>query len=171
MESAMPTPKKARANVDPYRDYTLRVKWDGQLVAGIARVGPLKRIAEVVEYREGGGPGETHKSPGRTRYEPITLERGMTHDASFEAWAKLVAGTETPESRFRKEVRIEVYTAAGQLSLAYNVHRCWPSEYVALSSLEAGAECRLVQSLTLQHEGWERDVTVGTRFRGRRLSR
>jgi phage tail-like protein len=156
----MPAAKKRPRPVDPYRGYSFRVKWDGRLVAGITRVSPLKRTTEVVEYREGANTGATRKLPGVTGFEPITLERGITHDAEFEAWARLVAGTTEPLVAFRKEVRIEVYDARGRLALAYNVHRCWPSEYVALGGLEAGSDRALIQSLTLQNEGWERDTSI-----------
>ena len=161
----MPTPKKTRERYDPYKNYKFRVKWDGRLVAGITHVSGLKRVTEVVEYRQGSG-GTSQKLPGRTNYEPITLERGITRDLAFEAWAKQVMG-ESPSVKLRKEVRIEVYSEAGALLLAYEVHRCWPSEYVALSSLDTD-ERRLIQSLTLQHEGWERVVAVGARSRIRR---
>jgi len=162
----MPTPRKARERYDPYKNYKFRVKLDGRLVAGITHVSGLKRVTEVVEYREGAG-GSSHKLPGRTNYEPITLERGITHDPAFEAWAKQVVDVQGPSLKFRKEVRIEVYSDAGVLMLAFNVHRCWPSEYVALGSLDVDQR-RLIQSLTLQNEGWERDVTVAPRARLRR---
>jgi phage tail-like protein len=167
----MPTAKKPRRPVDPYCDYTFRVKWDGQVVAGVSRVSPFRRTSEVVEYREGGVDGTTIRMPGRTRYEPITLERGMSHDPAFESWASQVTGNEAPAPGFRKEVRIELYDPAGRLMLAYNAHRCWPSEYVALSGLEAGSPCCLFQSLTLQNEGWERDTSVKEPGHGRRSSR
>jgi phage tail-like protein len=93
----------------------------------------------------------------------ITLERGITHDADFEAWARLVAGSTEPQVAFRKDVRIEVYDARGRLAVAYDVHWCWPSDYVALDGLEAGSECALIQSLTLQNEGWERDTSIKSR--------
>jgi phage tail-like protein len=155
----MPAAKKPRRHADPYRGYSFRVRWDGRLVAGITRVSALKRTTDVVEYREG-NTGAIRRLPGVTVFDPITLERGITHDADFEAWAKLVAGTTEPLVAFRKEVRIELYDAPGRLVLAYNVHRCWPSEYVALGGLDAGSDCALIQSLTLQNEGWERDTSI-----------
>ena len=109
----MPAAKKRPRHADPYRGYTFRVKWDGRLVAGITRVSALKRTTEVVEYREGANTGATRKLPGVTGFEPITLERGITHDADFETWARLVAGTAEPLLAFRKEVRVEVYDAHG----------------------------------------------------------
>ena len=163
----MPTPKKTREErFDPYRNYKFRVKWDGRLVAGITHVSGLKRVTEVVEYRDGSG-GSSQKLPGRTNYEPITLERGITHDLAFEVWAKQVVDVRNPPLKFRKEVRIEVYSKSGVLMLAYDVHRCWPSEFVALSSLDFD-ERRLFQSLTLENEGWERVVTLAARSRKRR---
>lgn len=162
--------KRPHQRHDPYRDYAFRVKWDGRIVAGIRRVSALKRTTDVVEYREGGDAGTTHRLPGRTRYEPVTLERGVSHDSAFEAWANQVAGNQAPALRYRREVRIEVYDE-GRLVLAYDIHRCWPSEYVALSDLETGSEGCLIQSLTLQNDGWERDGSVGQRSRSRRPAR
>ena len=162
----MPAARKPRKHDDPYRDYSFRVKWDGRIVAGITKVSALRRTTEVVEYRDGSS-GETLKLPGAIGFDAITLERGVTRDAAFEAWARLVSGAAGAPLAFRKEVRIEVYDTHGRLALAYDVHRCWPSEYVALGPLEsnggspwAGSGSGLIQSLTLQNEGWERDPSI-----------
>jgi len=120
---------------DPYKNFKFRVKWDGRYVAGISKVGPLKRTTEVVKHREGGDPSSSRKSPGRTEYEAITLERGVTHDPEFENWAKKVwnfqagLGSEVSLKDFRKDIIIEVYNEAGQLALAYKVYRTWVSEF------------------------------------------
>lgn len=151
---------------DPYKNLKFRVKWDGRYVAGVSRVSALKRTIEVVEHREGGDPSTVRKSPGQARYEPITLERGVTHDPEFEQWANKVwnlgsgLGSEVSLADFRKDIVIELYNEAGQLVMAYKVYRCWPSEYQALPELDAGANAVAIQSLTLQHEGWERDYDV-----------
>jgi phage tail-like protein len=154
------------ARVDPYKNYKFRVKWDGRYVAGISRVSALVRSTEVVEHREGGDPSTSHKSPGLTRYEPITLERGVTHDTAFEDWANLVwklgagLGAEVALKEFRKDIIIEFYNEAGQLVLAYKVYRCWVSEYQALPQLDADANAVAIQHIKLENEGWERDTTV-----------
>jgi phage tail-like protein len=151
---------------DPYKNFKFRVKWDGRHVAGVSRISALRRITEVVEHREGGDPNAGRKSPGRTRYEPITLERGVTHDTEFEDWANKVwrlgagAGNEASLADFRKDVVIELYNEAGQLVLAYVVYRCWVSEYVALPDLNANVSATALQSIILEHEGFERDVSV-----------
>src|SRR6188474_1683111 len=122
---------------DPYKNFKFRVKWDGNFVAGVSKVTALKRTTEVVEHREGGDPSSARKSPGRTKYEPITLERGVTHDAEFEQWANKVwnygagLGAEASLKDFRKDIAIEVFNEAGQRVLAYWVYRCWVSEYQA----------------------------------------
>ncbi len=134
---------------DPYKNYKFRVKWDGNYVAGVSRVSALRRSTEVVEHREGGEPSSSRRSPGRTDYEPITLERGITPDCAFEDWGNS-----------RKDIVIEVYNEAGQLILAYKVHRCWVSKYQALPDLAADGNATLIQSITLEHEGWERDTSV-----------
>jgi phage tail-like protein len=154
------------ARVDPYKNYKFRVKWDGHYVAGISRVSALVRMTEVVEHREGGDPSTSHKSPGLTRYEPITLERGVTHDTAFEDWANLVwklgagLGAEVALKEFRKDIIIEFYNEAGQSVLAYKVYRCWVSEYQALPDLDADANAVAIQHIKLENEGWERDTSV-----------
>jgi phage tail-like protein len=151
---------------DPYKNFKFRVKWDGRYVAGISHVSALRRKTEVVEHREGGDPSSSRRSPGRTEYGPITLERGVTHDTAFEEWANQVwrlhatAGMEVALATFRKDVGIELYNEAGQLVVAYKVYRCWVSEYQALPDLAANGNAVLIQSITLQHEGWERDASV-----------
>jgi phage tail-like protein len=151
---------------DPYKNFKFRVKWDGRYVAGITKVGPLKRETEVVEHREGGDPSTSRKSTGRTRFEPITLERGITHDHEFERWANLVwrlggaAGAEAALANFRKDVIIELYNEGGQLVIAYKVYRAWPSMFQALPELNASTDVVGIETIVLQHEGWERDTEV-----------
>ncbi len=151
---------------DPYKNFKFRVKWDGRYVAGVSKVGALKRTTKLVEHREGGDPSTTRKSPGRTEYDAISLERGVTHDLEFEQWANKVwnfgsgLGAEVSLADFRKDIIIEVYNEAGQLALSYNVFRCWPSEYQALPDLDANGEGVAIQTLKLENEGWERDTAV-----------
>jgi phage tail-like protein len=151
---------------DPYKNFKFRVKWEGRYVAGISKVGALKRSTELVEHREGGDPSTTRKSPGRTKFEAITLERGVTHDTEFEIWANKVwnfgsgLGREVSLKDFRKDIIIEVYNEAGQLALAYKVFRCWVSEYQAMPDLDANANAVAIQQIKLENEGWERDYEV-----------
>ena len=151
---------------DPYKNFKFRVKWDGRYVAGISKVGALKRTTEVVEHRIGGDPSSPRKSPGQSKYEPITLERGVTHDTDFEQWANKVwnfgsgLGSEVSLKDFRKDLIIDMYNEAGQLAISYKVYRCWVSEYQALPELDASANAVAIQTLTLQNEGWERDYEV-----------
>ena len=152
---------------DPYKNFKFRVKWDGRFVAGISKVSAFKRTTEVVEHRIGGDPSMVRKSPGQSKYEPLTLERGVTHDPDFEQWANKVwnygsgLGLEVSLADFRKDITIEMYNEAGQLVIAYNVFRCWPSEFQALPDLDASANAIAIQTLKLENEGWERDYAVG----------
>ena len=152
---------------DPYKNFKFRVIWDGNAVAGISRVSALRRWTEVVVHREGSDPSLQRRSPGLTTFDPIVLERGITHDEEFEAWADRVwklgagLGQEVKLKGFRKDVRIELLNEAGQVVRAYKVHRCWPSEYHALPDLDASDPTAVaIERLTLQHEGWERDLAV-----------
>jgi phage tail-like protein len=152
------------SRLDPYKNFKFRVRWDGRTVAGVSKVSALKRTTDVVEHREGGDPSSVRKSPGQTKFEPITLERGVTHDTDFEAWASKVwalggrDGGEVSLKDFRKDIVIEVYNEAGQAVLAYKVYRCWVSEFQALPELDASGNAVAIQSLKLENEGWERDT-------------
>ncbi len=149
---------------DPYKNFKFRVKWDGKYVAGVSKVGMLKRTTEVVKHREGGDPSSSRKSPGRTEYDAITLERGVTHDLEFEKWANKVwnfqsgLGAEVSLKDFRKDIIIEIYNEAGQLAIAYKVFRCWVSEFQAAADLDANANAVLIQHIKLENEGFERDA-------------
>ena len=151
---------------DPYKDFKFRIKWDGRYVAGISKVSPLVRKTEVVIHREGGDPSTSRKSPGRTEYAPIELERGVTHDLEFEKWANKVwnfgagLGAEVSLKDFRKDIILELYNEAGQLVMAYKIYRCWVSEFQALPELNANGATVAIQKITLENEGWERDYEV-----------
>jgi phage tail-like protein len=151
---------------DPYKNFKFKVKWDGHYVAGVSKVSMLKRTTEVVKHREGGAPSMTRKSPGRTDYDAVTLERGVTHDTDFEAWANKVwnlgagLGAEVSLADFRKDIIIELYNEAGQKVIAYKVFRCWVSEYQAQPEFDANANAVAIQHIKLENEGWERDTSV-----------
>lgn len=151
---------------DPYKNFKFRLKWDGKYVAGISKCSALKRTTEVVKHREGGDPSSSRKSPGRTEYDAITLERGVTHDLEFSSWASKVwnfeagLGAEVSLQDFRKDMILEVYNEAGQLALAYTIHRCWVSEYQALPDFDSNANAVAIQHIKLENEGWKQDTEV-----------
>lgn len=152
--------------VDPYKNFKFRLKWDGRYIAGVSRVSALRRTTQVVAHRQGGDPSTSHKAPGAIQYEPITIERGVTHDMEFERWANKVAslgasaGDQASLKDFRKDVLLELYNEAGQLVMAYKVYRCWPSVFQALPNLDANANAVVIQTLVLENEGWERDYDI-----------
>lgn len=162
----MPTFSVNAQRFDPYKNFKFRVKWDNKYVAAVSKMGMLKRVTEVIKHRDGGDPSSSRKTPGRTEYEPITLERGVTHDPEFEAWANKVwrvgagLGAEVSLKDFRKDITIEVYNEAGQLALAYKVYRCWVSEYQPLPDMDANANAIAIQIIKIENEGWERDTSI-----------
>src|SRR5262249_48041137 len=146
--------------------FKFQVRWDGRVIAGVSKVSALKRSTEVIEHREGSDPSTFRKSPGRTKFEPITLERGVTSDPEFASWAQRAQPVEDSEAGplpgkdFRKDIEIELLNEAGQMVSRYKVYRCWPSEYTALSDLDANPTDVPVEQIILQNEGWERDTSV-----------
>lgn len=150
--------------IDPYKNFKFRVKWDGKVVAGVSKVSALKRTTEVVSHREGGDISTQRHSPGASKFEPITLERGITFDPEFEKWANLVYSTEgdgaVSLAKFRKDIYIEMLNLQGTVVRAYRVFRCWISEYTALPELDANANGISFETIVLQNEGHERDEAV-----------
>lgn len=150
---------------DPYKNMKFRIKWDGRYVAGVSKISALKQSTEVVTHREGGDPSTSRVSPSVWKFEPITLERGVTHDPEFENWAKLIFNTDGDAAisleNFRKDLIIELLNEQGVVAKAYKVYRCWVSEYQALPELDANAHAIAIEHMVLQNEGWERDLAVG----------
>jgi phage tail-like protein len=140
--------------VDPYRNFKFRLKWDGRYVAGISKVSGL------VKHRDGSDPSTSHKSPGQTTYEAITLERGVAADPDFAAWAANAwpVGADVPLASFRKDVILDVYNEAGRLRTSYKIYECWVSEYQALPDLDANASAVAIQHIKLENEGWDREA-------------
>lgn len=147
---------------DPYKNYKFRVKWDNKTVLGVSKVGALKRTTEVVKHRSGGENSTDHKSPARTTYEGVTMERGITHDPEFENWANLVhpyAGdTAMDLAHYKKELTLEVMNEKGHVAKRYFLHNCWVSEFTAVPDLDANANAVAIENMKIELEGWERDI-------------
>jgi phage tail-like protein len=166
---------KSTYRYDPYRSHKFRLKWDGRYVAGVSKVSALTRQTQVITHRAGGDPTTPRRMPGQSEYSAIMLERGVTHDAEFEQWANKVwdyhnspiddrqGGTgnlDVSLKDFRKDIVLEVYNEAGQKVMAYNIFRCWPSEFTAMPELDGIGNAVAIQMLKLENEGWERDTSV-----------
>lgn len=149
---------------EPYRNFKFRVKWQGRFVAGFSTVSSLWPSIAVTKRGECDVPSTIRKSPGSTKFEPITLERGLTHDPEFERWAYKVwdfgaelAGAAS-DTDFRKDIMIGLYNEVGQLEMAWNVCRCWVSEFQAMPDIAANANTVAIAHIRLENEGWERDL-------------
>ncbi len=151
---------------DPYKSYRFLVYFGASTspVAAVSKVTGLKRSADVIDYKEGGN-AIILKGLGRTKYEPITLERGITQDLDFSNWADAVqvlrqGHPSTSLANLRQEVRIDLLNEEGLPVWRFMVHRAWVSEYQALPDLDAGANAIAIEHIKLENEGWERDTTL-----------
>jgi phage tail-like protein len=146
---------------DPYKNFKFRIIWDGKPVLGVSKVGALKRTTEVVKHRSGGDNSSDHKSPGRTTYDGLTLDRGITHDREFEKWANMVhsyAGDASMDLvNYKKELTLEVLNEKGHVAFRYFLHGCWVSEFTTLPDLDANANAVAIEHIKIELEGWERD--------------
>jgi phage tail-like protein len=149
---------------DPYRNYRFKVKWDGNYVAGLNKMGALKRSTDVIEYHEAGENITSRKLPAKSKFDPVTLEAGITYDTAFEDWANLVndfaSHSNTKLTDFRKDVIVDLFNEAGAKVLSYVLHRAWVSEYQALPDLDAGASAVAITTIRLEYEWFERDAAV-----------
>jgi phage tail-like protein len=151
---------------DPYTSFRFLVYFGASTApaAGVSKVGGLKRSSDVIEYKQG-GDAIIRKGLGRTKYEPITLERGVTHDPDFDDWANAAqvldkGSPSTSLANLRKEVRVDLLNNAGQPVHRYLIHRCWVSEYQALPDLDGGGNAIAIEHIKLENEGWEHDLTL-----------
>jgi phage tail-like protein len=149
---------------DPYRNHKFKIKIDNQYVAGLSKCSPLKVTTEPIEWREGGDPSTPHKLVTQTKYEAVTLTGGVTHDTTFENWARLVHNFRGDASmslkNFRKNITIDVMNEQDEVALSYNVFNCWVSEYQALPELDAMGKAVMITTIKLENEGWERDTSI-----------
>lgn len=150
--------------LDPYKTFKFQVILDGQVVPGISKVGPLRRHTATILYRDGGFPNHTVTAPGLTEFDPIVIERGITHDKTFENWAALAyGGAGTPGmslKNFRKNIRINLLNEQGTVVRSYMVYRAWVSEYTALPVMDASANAVAIETIVLTYEGFEVDASV-----------
>jgi phage tail-like protein len=154
--------------IDPFLNFKFQVILNGTVVAAVSKVSALTRTTQVVSWREGGMAQSTRRLPGQTEYGPVTLERGITMDVTFEQWANQVwyypntgaLGQEVSLGNFRQNINIVLMNQAGQQVMSYWVFSAWPSEYHALPELDGTGNGVALESLTLQNEGWTRDDTL-----------
>lgn len=151
--------------IDPYKNFKFRIAFNpGGIIAGVSKISPLKRSTELVTHREGGDLSTPRHSPGRTSFEPITLEKGITFSRDFEEWANLVYSVEGDAAvslkNFRRDLIIDVMNLQGVVVKKYNIFRCWVSEYTALPDLDANANAVMLESVVVQNEGWSRDESI-----------
>ena len=150
--------------IDPYKNFKFNVIYDGKPIAGVSKVSGLKRTTEVITHREGGQPSTVDNVPGQTKFEPITLERGVTHDTDFEDWANLVYSPEGDAAvslaNFRRDLIIQLLNLQGTPVKAWRVYRCWVSEYTPLPELDANASGFAFETAVIQNGGFERDLDI-----------
>lgn len=148
--------------IDPYKNYKFRIIMDNKTVLGVSKVSALKRTTEVINHRSGGENIHEHKTPGRTTYEAITLEHGITHNTEFEKWASQIHPYENDSTidlvNYKKDLILEIMNEKGQVALRYLLHRCWVSEFTAVPDLDAHEDDIAIESIKIEIEGWTRDT-------------
>jgi phage tail-like protein len=146
---------------DPYKNFKFRILWGGKTILGVSKISALKRTTEVVSHRSGGQNSYPFKSKGRSTYDAITCERGVTHDLEFEKWADMTStyagDAATDLVDYKRELLLEFMNERGQVAIRYFLFGCWVSEYQALPDLDANANAVAIEHLKIEVEGWTRD--------------
>jgi phage tail-like protein len=149
---------------DPYKNFKFRLIWNGKTVLGVSKVGALKRTTEVVKHRSGAENSFDYKSRGRSTFDPLTIERGVTHDKEFEIWANqtttYLGDSSTDLATYKRELTLEMMNERGQVVLRYLLHRCWVSEFQTLPDLDANANAIAIEHIKIELEGWTRDLEL-----------
>lgn len=160
----MPTFNVNAHRIDPYKNFRFRVTWDGRLVAALSKMSAIKKATEAIEWRAAADAGITRKMPGRTKFEPVTFEAGLTHDRQFLEWANQVNNPQGEAANsllnYRKSVRVEVLNMQGTPVMAFNLMRAWASEFQALPEMDANANAVAIQTLKVEYENFQLDDAV-----------
>jgi phage tail-like protein len=146
------------SGLDPYASFRFRIMWQGRYVAGAAKLGGLKRTSEIVKDNQSLTASQ-QKAAQRSKYEAITLERGVTHDREFENWASEVAEREDAagSKSSRRAILIGECDEPGHFVQSYRLVRAWVSDE-ASPDLDASANAVTIETIKLENEGWRRDV-------------
>jgi phage tail-like protein len=150
--------------IDPYKNFKFQVVWDNEPVAGLSKMSALKRTTEVIEWRAAGDSSIVRKLPGRTKYEPITLEAGLSHDQKFMEWADRVNHPQGDAAaslvNYRQDIVLNVLNLQATVAMSFKLSRCWVSEFQALPEMDANANAVAIQTLKFEFEGFELDPAV-----------
>jgi phage tail-like protein len=155
---------------DPFRNFNFHIQLglNTEPVAACRKMSGLTGSVDVVKFRAGTNKASNEElSPGRTHYEPVTLEAGLTNDRTFEDWAlQLIRHDQVEVDRaqapgrvadpgFRRDVVIKVFDIDNQVTVKrFVLHNAWVSKYTAMSELAAEANEVLIETIEIQHEGF-----------------
>jgi phage tail-like protein len=151
---------------DPYRTFKFQVVIAGKSVAGLTKMGALKKTTEVVNWRSAGDPSYQRAMPGGSKFENVALEQGLSHDLVFEEWANAVNNVAEGDAgmslvKYRRDVVINVLNLQGVPAISYKLKRAWVAEFSALPEFDANNMNTVgIQSITIAYEGFVRDAAV-----------
>lgn len=151
---------------DPYHTFKFQVVIAGKSVAGLSKMGALKKTTEVVNWRSAGDPSYQRAMPGGTKFENVALEQGLSQDTVFEEWANAVNNVAEGDAgmslvKYRRDVVINVLNLQGVPTLSYKLKRAWVAEFQALPEFDANNMNTVgIQSITIAYEGFTRDLAV-----------
>jgi len=137
---------------DPFGAYNFWVEVNGMsgIKARFSEVSGLKGDVEEYEIKEGGLNYRTHLIPGRVKWGPITLKKGLTTDEDLEKWwAEIV---QNKAGSKRKTVKITLLKRDMTAQKSWNLRNAWIKSWQG-TTLNGGGSEMAIETFVLNHEG------------------
>jgi phage tail-like protein len=132
----------------PYTAFRFRIEIGGITVAQVSEIGGLQIETETEPYEEGGVNDYVHQLPKRTKYQHITLKRGITDlDELWKWYQDVVNGTVE-----RKNVSIILMDVTGGEKWRWDFQGAYPVKWTG-PDLKADSNIVAFESVELAHNG------------------
>lgn len=149
-------------NEDPLKAFNFLVEIDGFARFGFSRVSGLSSETEVITYRESGMNTTEQKSPGLTRFGPLTFERGQIlaagmGDSDTMSWYQQVFDSDSESGSsgtFRRTIDIVQLNKEKKPVIRWRVKNAWPSAHNPVGDFDAQQSANNIEVMTVQHEGY-----------------
>ena len=109
---------------DLYAHMRYRVRWDGRYVAGVNHVSGLLRGLPGGRRADGQPALPPSVAPTPTHWLPVVLERGLTRDAEFVAWAARQAASPRAQASIQASGQAAALVSGRRTALSVSATTC-----------------------------------------------
>lgn len=134
--------------LDPLMSFRFLVEIDGIVTAHASEVTGLQIETETESYEEGGVNDFVHQLPKRTKYQHITLKRGITDRDELWKWYQEVISGDFK----RKNGAIVLMDVTGEGKWRWNFEKAYPVKWTG-PDLKADSSSIAFEAVELAHNG------------------